>query len=432
MKRNFTKVLIKWKEDNCNIPLMVIGARQIGKTYTIEEFCKQNFEEYIYINLEKMDKIKDIFESSLDPEMIIERIEVLLDKKINIDSTIIFIDEIQVSEKAVNSLKYFCEDKKQYKIIVAGSLLGVKLNRFGSSFPVGKVLIEHMYPMTFDEFLIATGREKLKGMIEKSYNDMEALPMPIHEMAIELYKKYLCVGGMPKAVENFIEEKEDIVAFNRKITESIILSYLSDMTKYTINKSEAIKITSIYNKMPAQLAKDNRKFNYRLIGEHANKRDFETALDWLISSSMIYKCNLVNTPRIPLKAYIEDSIFKAYISDTGILVSLCNILFSDIVFDNDFIFKGALTENYVAQTFISNSKNLYYWKSNSLAEIDFLLYNEDGIIPVEVKSSNNTTSKSLNSYIKRFEPKYAIRLSTKNFGYENNIKSIPLYATYLI
>ena len=431
MERKIMKKLIEWKENNAKTPLMIIGARQIGKTYIIENFCMQYFKDYVYINLEKNKEVVDIFKSTIDPEKIISQIELLINKVIT-EETIIFLDEIQESEEAITSLKYFCESEKNYKIVTAGSLLGVKLNRFGSSFPVGKVKIIYMYPMDFEEFLLAINRKDLVLEIRRCYNNLEPLSTPVHELLIDLYRKYICIGGMPSAVLNFIENEMNLVKFDKEILKTILENYLADMSKYTLNKSEAIKISSIYNKMPAQLAKDNKKFNYKLIGEYACKRDFKTALDWLISSNLLYKCPLVTTIQIPLKAYIDDDTFKMYLSDVGLLISMCEIEFSDIILNKDFLFKGAIAENYVAQTFVTNGKSIYYWKSKSEAEIDFILYNQDGIIPVEVKANDNVQSKSLNSYIKSYDPSYAIRLSLKNFGYKNKIKSIPLYAAYLI
>jgi len=423
--------LLSWKENNIKTPLMVIGARQIGKTYIIDEFCKNNFKEYVYINLEKNKEMVDIFNETLIPEKIISKIELLINKVIT-EETIIFLDEIQISEKAITSLKYFCESETNYKIITAGSLLGVKLNRFKSSFPVGKVKIINMYPMDFEEFLLALGRKNLAEEIKKCYINLEPISKPLHELLIELYRIYLCIGGMPSAIDNFIKNDMNLVKFDKDILKTILSNYMADMSKYTYNKNETIKIASIYNKMPAQLAKDNRKFNYKLIREYACKRDFQTALDWLISASMLYKCSLVTTIQIPLKAYVDDENFKMYLSDVGLLTSLCEIEFADIILDKEFLFKEAIAENYVAQIFMATGKTIYYWKSKSQAEIDFVLYNEDGIIPVEVKAGEKTQSKSLVAYMKKYNPKYAIRLSLKNFGYENNIKSTPLYAAHLI
>ena len=432
MERNFLKTLIDWKNNNVLVPLMVVGARQIGKTYIIDKFCKENFQRYIYINLEQKKEIFNLFEESIDPKDLIPRIELELNTVIDIENTVIFIDEIQVSERAITSLKYFCESNEKFKIIVAGSLLGVKLNRFNSSFPVGKVDIKYMFPMTFDEFLLAIDRKNLLLEIEKHYNSMTPISETIHKLALKYYRDYLCIGGMPVAILEYIKNEYNVVHFNKEITKTIITSYLADMTKYTFSSSEAVKITSIYNKMPNQLAKENKKFTYTVVDKNASKKTLETSLDWLISSNMVYKTNLVKLPQMPLKAYVEDNTFKIYLNDVGLLSSLCDIEFKDIVLEKEFMFRGVLTENYVASVFKANNKNLYFWKSSNMAEVDFILQTEDGIIPVEVKSSENTKSKSLNMYIQKYNPTYAIRISSKNFGVFNNIKSIPLYAIHLI
>lgn len=432
MKRKFTSILLNWKENYISTPLMIVGARQIGKTYIINDFCKSNFENYVYINLEKNERIKNIFESTINPEEIFPQIELVLGHTISIENTVIFFDEIQVSEKAITSLKYFCESEKNYKIICAGSLLGVKLNRFNSSFPVGKVIIEYMYPMDFEEFLWAIGREDLSNKINECFLNNQIMPEVIHDILLNLWRTYLCLGGMPQVIQEYLNIDKNLAAINDSLSNTIITAYLSDMSKYTLYKSESIKISSIYEKMPAQLAKENKKFNYKIISEYACKRDFETALNWLLSSNLLYKCSLVSIPQIPLKAYSNDDNFKIYLSDIGLLRTLCEIQTDQILLNENFIFKGALVENFVAQTLKTNNFSLYYWKSQSTAEVDFLINTTDGIIPIEVKASDNITSKSLNSYIKKYNPKYAIRLSTKNFGFQNNIKSIPLYATHCI
>ncbi len=432
MYRNFMKNLEYWKNKGMDIPLMVVGARQIGKTYTIDEFCKKNFKNYMYINLEKDIEIQRFFEETIDPDKIIEKIEIKNMKKIDIANTVIFIDEIQVSERAITSLKYFCESDKSYKIICAGSLLGVKLNRFNSSFPVGKVRIEYMYPMNFEEFAIALGREMLIKEVEKCFTSLKEISKTFHDMMLNIYRQYLCVGGMPAAVMNFIENSQDIVKFNRDIHQDIITSYLSDMTKYTDNKMETTRINAIYNSMPSQLAKDNKKFQYSLTQEYANKRDFETSLDWLLASNMVYKCTKINKVETPLKVYQDVNNFKLYLNDVGLLSTLCEVKYSDIMISTNFMFKGAITENYIAQVLTSNKVPLYFWKSNNIAEVDYILDVEDGIIPIEVKASDNTNSKSLNAYMQKYSSKYGIRISTKNFGFSNNIKAIPLYAAYLI
>ena len=429
MYRKITKTLMEWK-DNFKKPLMLIGARQTGKTYIISEFCNQNFENYLYINLEKEENIQKIFQDTIDPEEIIEQIKIIKNIRFNIEDTIIFLDEIQVSEDAITSLKYFCESKLPYKIICAGSLLGVKINRFKKSFPVGKVNIKYLYPMDFEEFLIALDELELINMIKKHYISMESMPSVIHEKACDLYRKYLIIGGMPEVVKNFIDNNKNLSELNLELQEQIITSYLADMNKYT-NNTESIKNAKIYNAIPKELARENNTFKYSIVDESARSERYESSLDWLLAANMILKCNLVNRNESPLKAFMDENKFKIYLSDTGLLRALANIDYREILLDNNSMFKGALTENYVICNLYPTFKELCYYTFSQF-EIDFLIKIDGDIIPIEVKAKTNTKSKSLNEYIAKYNPKYAIRLSLKNFGFENNIKSIPLYAIFCI
>lgn len=430
MERNLYKNLLEWKQKRINMPYMLVGARQTGKTFILEEFCKNEFEKYLYINLDNMEKIKEIFEKTIIPEEIILNIEALLGIEIDIEKTIIFIDEIQVSERAISSLKYFCESKNEYKIVCAGSLLGVKINRFKSSFPVGKVWIDYLYPMNFEEFLKAIKEEKLLKIIEESYIKMLPMLDGLHEKALKLYYDYMCTGGMPIAILNYIENNKNILKFDDNINEMILTSYMADMSKYTEN-TESIRNSKIYQSIPAQLGKENKKFKYSLVEKSARSREYESSMEWLIASNMLLKCNSITTPKSPLKAYIEDN-FKIYLSDIGLLRVLAKISSNEIILNKNMLYKGVLAENYVAESLYAKYRELYYWQLGNVYEVDFLINIEGDIIPIEVKASDNTTSKSLNYYIDRFKPKYSIRISSKNFGFNSNIKSIPLYATHLI
>ena len=429
MYRKIEEELNKWLQD-FNMPLMLIGARQTGKTYILEEFCKKNFNNYIYINLDKEDSICNIFESTINPETIIEKLEIIKNINFNPEDTIIFLDEIQVSERAITSLKYFCESAKPYKIVCAGSLLGVKINRFHSSFPVGKVVIKYLYPMDFEEYLMALGEDKLITEIQKHYETNEPLMSPIHDLALELFKKYLTLGGMPALINNFIANDCNIAHVNFELQDQIITSYLADMNKYTEN-SESVKNSQIYNAIPKELARENNTFKYSIVDKDARKIRYESSLDWLLASNMILKCNLTERCESPLKAFINPDKFKIYLSDPGLLRSLSNIDYREILLDKNEMYKGVLTENYVACEFYSKFKELFYYTFNKY-EIDFLIKLDGDIIPVEVKSSRRTSSKSLNEYLKKYNPQYGIRISSKNFGLENNIKAVPLYAVFCI
>ena len=429
MYRKFEEELKIWKE-NYKMPLMLVGVKQSGKTYMLEEFCKKNYNNYIYINLDKEEGISNVFEETIEPDKIIEKIEIIKNVIINPEDTIIFLDEIQVSERAITSLKYFCESDKPYKIVCAGSLLGVKINRFKSSFPVGKVTIKYLYPMDFEEFLIALKEEMLIKEIRNNYESNEKLMNPIHEKALELYKKYLVLGGMPALINNYILNDCNIAHVNFELQEQIITSYLADMNKYTV-VSEGVKNSAIYNSIPKELARVNNTFKYSIVDKDARRIRYESSLDWLLASNMILKCELAEKNESPLKAFASSDKFKLYLSDVGLLRALSNLDYTEILLDKNEMYKGVLTENYIACELYPKYKELYYY-TFARYEIDFLIKIDGEIIPVEVKSGRRTNSKSLGEYIKKYNPKYSIRISSKNFGFENNIKSVPLYAVFCI
>ena len=429
MYRKFEEELKIWKE-NYQMPLMLVGVKQSGKTYMLEEFCKKNYNNYIYINLDKEEGISNVFEETIEPDKIIEKIEIIKNVIINPEDTIIFLDEIQVSERAITSLKYFCESDKPYKIVCAGSLLGVKINRFKSSFPVGKVTIKYLYPMDFEEFLIALKEEMLIKEIKNHYESNEKIMNPIHEKALELYKKYLVLGGMPALINNYILNDCNIAHVNFELQEQIITSYLADMNKYTV-VSEGVKNSAIYNSIPKELARVNNTFKYSIVDKDARRIRYESSLDWLLASNMILKCELAEKNESPLKAFASSDKFKLYLSDVGLLRALSNLDYTEILSDKNEMYKGVLTENYIACELYPKYKELYYY-TFARYEIDFLIKIDGEIIPVEVKSGRRTNSKSLEEYIKKYNPKYSIRISSKNFGFENNIKSVPLYAVFCI
>lgn len=433
MKRKIYKDLVDWKNRGMKKALMIIGARQVGKTYIIEEFCKNEFENYVSINLLDHPEITELYKQNISSEEKYIRLCANLNINPNLENTIIFFDEIQESEELISALKWYCESEKPFKVICAGSLLGVKLKRFHSSFPVGKVELLHMYPMDFEEFLLTQNSgDYLTKYIKECYEQNKPMDNVMHEKLKDLYRKYLCVGGLPEVVSEFSTNDMDILQINRKTIEDIILSYINDMNKYVDNKFEAAKNEAIYKSIPVQIGNKSNKFQYTKIEKNARKRDYESSLEWLLSSNMIYKCNLLNSINIPPEAFKNEDVFKIYMGDIGILNTMLKINTNEIYLDKPFIYKGDIAENYVANQLIFNNVALYYWATASNSEIDFIIYNEDGIIPIEVKASDNTQSKSLNAYVKKYNPKYSIRVSGKNFGFENGIKSVPLYAAYLI
>lgn len=431
MLRNFSKELKEWKNKNETTPLMVIGARQIGKTYIINEFCKENYNDYIYINLMNDKGITEIFDEPINTEEKVKKMELYLGRLIK-EETIIFFDEIQESENLISALKYFCESEFPYKIICAGSLLGVKLKRFKNSFPVGKVIIKYMYPMTFEEFLKAINYEQAIEVIKDCFDKNKKMSNPIHEKLLNYYRLFLATGGMPIAVDNIIKNNLEILKFDNNLLKSIIEAYLADMEKYTLNYYETIKIEKIYKNIPSQLAKENKKFQFSKIEPYARRRDFETSLDWLIASKLVIPCYFVEKFETPLKGFVNEEKFKLYLSDTGILTELLEIPRNKILLNENFQYKGVIAENYVANELQANGISLYYWAKNQVAEIDFLIDTQNGVIPIEVKANENKKSKSLNYFIEENKKELAIRISANNFGFENKIKSVPLYAVFCI
>lgn len=433
MKRKVYNDLINWKNETLKKPLMVFGARQVGKTYIINEFCSNEFKNYIYINLFRDKTIINLYKDNKnsDETYIAFKNEYKFEEN---EDTIIFIDEVQESPEFIEELKYMCEVHNNLNIIVAGSLLGIKLKRYGLSFPVGKVYMINMYPMDFEEFLLAIKGKDLINIIRKSYQDNKPLGEGMHEMLINYYKYFLITGGMPDSVNKLLEENSEISKYENNIITGIITSYFNDMGKYVTSNSETIKILSTYKSIPFQLGNKSNKFQYSKIVKGAKSREYELPIDWLLETNLILKCNLVKKPEIPLKGFVDISNFKLYMSDVGILNVSLDITKSQILEDKIGLYKGAITENYVANQLLINNFPLYYWESEGEAEIDFLITTNDGVIPVEVKSSDNTKSKSLKIYNNKYNPKYSIRISTKNFGYDNrnNIKYVPLYAVFCI
>lgn len=428
MERKIVNKLIEWKKNPRRMPLLLYGARQVGKTYTALHFGKQYYKNTVYFNMEDSTEVNAIFNRDLDPERIVSELAVKCGQSILKGDTLIILDEIQACERALTSLKYFCEKAPDYHIIAAGSLLGIALKREHYSFPVGKVDMLTMYPLDFEEYLWATGNKSLGEMIEKSYADFS--PLPLHDTAMDLYKTYLAVGGMPRVVAEYCETKDFnfVVSAQRSLNDA----YIADMAKYA-KPQETAKVMAAWASVPAQLAKENHKFQYKVIKSGARAYEYETPLEWLKAAGIIHKCVRATEGKMPLSAYADNDSFKVYMVDTGLLCSKFDISANVVInsphsFDG---FKGALAENYMMQALVTNGINPYYWSSPGKAELDFVFQDRQGnIIPLEGKSADNVRSKSLKTYVSMYKPAYAVRVSAKNFGFENNIKSIPLYALY--
>ena len=430
MERKIVKDLILWKDNPKRQPLLLQGARQVGKTYALLAFGKKHYKNVAYFNMEESKAIPAIFERDLNPERIVRELAAHNNQTILPEATLIILDEIQACEQALTSLKYFAEEAPQYHVVAAGSLLGVAMKREKFSFPVGKVDILHLNPMDFEEFLWAVGRNDLCALIRDAYE--KYTPLSLHDAAMDMYKTYLAVGGMPRAVLEYSSngDFDYVVVHQRTLNDS----FVADMAKYA-TPQETVRIMAAWASVPAQLAKENRKFQYRFIKSGARAKDYEFALDWLKAAGMINQCVHVTEGKLPLAAFAENEIFKVYMVDTGLLCSKMDITANVVKhtphsFDG---FKGALAENYIMQALVANGIAPYYWTSQGKAEVDFIFQDRSGnIIPLEAKSAENVRSKSLRNYRDIYNPVYSVRVSARNFGYENGIKSIPLYAMFCL
>ncbi len=434
MRRKIYNDLLKWKNSSNFKPLMVLGVRQCGKTYIIEEFCKKEFKYFKKINLlEDLDVVK-LYKGTDSSEKKYNDLKLLLDFDFDKEDSILFIDEIQVSEELISELKFFNEKHGNVRIICAGSLLGVKLSRLNKPFPVGKVTRLYMYPMDFEEFLMAHNQDALIDKIKECFNKNEAMGL-LHEKALSYYKQYLLSGGMPDSISELLKCNNDFYNYDLSILNNIIEDYKNDMNNHVNNPSETLKIRKIYSSLSSQLQNASKKFQYSVVEQNAKSREFSSPLDWLVESNMVQVCMRVKLPEKPLLGFADEDTFKVYYSDVGIFNRLINNDAKTILLDDMKIYKGIITENYVANQFKANGIDLLYWQGKRESEVDFLITSKnDGVIPVEVKADNNTQSKSLGIYDSLYSPKYMIRISSKDFGYNptSKIKSIPLYAAFLI
>lgn len=431
MYRKISQKLLAWKESPFRKPLLLQGARQVGKTFSVLEFGRNNYENVAYFNFETNTQLTATFEENIEPGYLLPILSHIAGTSIIKEKTLIIFDEVQLCERALTSLKYFCEQAPEYHIIALGSLLGVAVNRKTYSFPVGKVDMLTMYPMDMEEFLLALDESYLLEKIKACFTDKIAMPAALHQLALELYRQYLVVGGMPEAVMIFSKTKDYV--FVRHIQDTILASYLNDMSKY--NTENEIKKTRLtYDNITVQLSKKNTRFQYKLIKSGARAAEFENAIEWLILSGIVDQVYKVEQIKKPLANYRDIDAFKIYLSDVGLLCAKKDIIANDILYMVDELndFKGGMTENYVHNQLKINDYTTYYWESDRGAEIDFIIQREGKLIPIEVKAADNTRAKSLKLYMDRFEPAYAIKLSTKNFAQEDNKLIIPLYATFCI
>ena len=425
MERTAMEALVKWNGKKNRKPLILKGARQVGKTWLMKEFGKRYFKYTAYVNFDNNERMRDVFESDYNIDRILMAVNIETGVKIVPGETLIIFDEIQETPKAIASLKYFCEEAPEYAVIAAGSLLGVAIHK-GVSFPVGKVDTIQLNPLNFREFLAAVGEEGLARLIEqKEYDLMSAF----REKYIDWLKKYYYIGGMPEVVSSFAEEKD--FGEVRYLQKQIIEMYENDFSKHT-TEQELPRIRMVCNSVPMQLAKENKKFLFGKIKEGARSKDFEIAIEWLQDCGLITKVYRVNKPAMPLKAYIEFSAFKLYLLDVGLLSAMSDLDARTILEGNRIFteFKGALTEQYVLQQLIADTEYVpyYFTETKSKGEIDFMIQKGMDIIPVEVKAEENLRAKSLKCFCEKYEPREAIRTSMSDYKQQDWLTNIPLWA----
>ena len=425
MYRAAIEKLYRWKTSKRRKPLIIEGARQVGKTWLMKEFGSRAYADTVYINFDSNSRMAELFASDLDTDRLIMGIELYAGKKINADNTLLLFDEVQEVPRALTSLKYFYEDAPQYHIICAGSLLGIALHG-GTSFPVGKVDFLSLYPLSFKEFLAATAGERFVQLL-----DSQDYPMitPFKQTYIDALKQYYFVGGMPEAVQSFAEEKD----FNevRSIQKRILAAYEQDFSKHA--PIEIVpKIRMVWNSIPSQLAKENKKFIYGLVREGGRAKDYEAAIMWLCDCGLVHKVSRVNAAGVPLKAYEDLKAFKLFIVDVGLLGCMTGLRQRTLLDGNDLFskFKGALTEQYVCQQFqtIDDLGVYYYTNDRGSCEVDFILDTGDQVVPVEVKAEVNLKAKSLKTYHEKFAPAISVRTSMADYRKEDWLVNLPLYA----
>lgn len=429
MYRNKISELRNWKISSHRKPLIVMGARQVGKTWLIQEFGNLEYKQTVYINFEKMKVVQNLFEDDFDVQRIIAALSIFARTTINPDDTLIVFDEIQAAEGGLTALKYFQEDAPQYHVISAGSLLGMSLHQ-NTSFPVGKVDFLYLKPLSFLEFLNAFDEERLVDLLKNPDWKLIAL---FKDKLINYLRYYLFLGGMPEVVSNFIEHHDFRAA--RLLQRKILTSYQNDFSKHA-PKEIVPRINMVWKSIPSQLSKENKKFIYGVMKEGSRAKEFELAIQWLLDCGLLHQCFRISKPYMPLSAYQDLSAFKLYHNDVGLLGAMAKLPAKTIIDGNTIFteFKGALTENFVIQQLLLNDENaIYYWTNeNSTSEVDFVIQNEEEIIPIEVKSGTNLKSVGFRFFCEKYKPKKAIRTSLSDYKQEDWMENLPLYAINLI
>lgn len=430
MRRKILSKLVQWRTASSGrMPLLLYGARQVGKTYIMKTLGASYFKYTIYVNFEADEQIRAFFESDIHADSLIKILEKYFHQPVIPDETLIIFDEIQMCERALTSLKYFAEEAPEYHVIAAGSLLGVALNRERFSFPVGKVQMMTLYPMDFEEYLWAKQKDLLAQTIREHFNENRQIPEALHQEAMQEYYNYCIIGGMPAAVLADVADNPTIG--QEEIRQMILDSYVADMAKYAPT-GETVKIYAAYDSLPVQLARDSKKFQYKLIKQGARASQYGDSIDWLIKAGIVNKCTKCSQGYLPTAAYQDLSAFKLYYSDIGILSARTGMTVKRLLGSESEHFRGIFAENYVACALRSLGHELFYWESDGIAEVDFLLTIGEHVIPVECKAGEHVKAKSLMVYREKYHPEYAIRISGKNFGCADGIRAVPLYAVFCL
>ena len=423
MKRDVMRQLEAWKNRSVRKPLIVRGARQVGKTYCLKQFMTR-FKSAVYVNFEEDKRLAGLFEVQLSPDRLIADLSVLIGESIHVGETLVIFDEIRESSQALNSLKYFNEKLPDLHLVAAGSLLGVRMGQT-SGFPVGQVEFLDMYPMTFFEFLSALGKDTLRDRLESASVE-DGISDPMHNECLRLCKTYIIVGGMPEVVSQYVASFD--LGSVRGIQRAILSGYASDFAKYA-TPVDAVKISEVWQSIPAQLAKENKKFMFNVVRDSARARTYESAVTWLVDAGLLYKLCHVDTPRLPLKAYQDRQVFKLYLLDVGLL-GAASELSVDAVLDDGVLFsffRGAIVENLVLQELVAGRTVMGYWTSSGKAELDFVIQRDTTVLPVEVKSGEQTKAKSLAVYVQKYAPAVSTRITWLNLIRDAYNLNCPLY-----
>ena len=451
MRRKIEALLLDWKTRAERKPLLMYGARQVGKTYILNEFGDKHFRNVVYVDLETNLLVADYISDDITPDRLIRFLETTIGEPVIPGETLIIFDEVQSSERALASLKYFCDLAPEYHVAAAGSLLGVAVKRERYSFPVGKVESVTLNPLDFEEFLWAVGEERLAEEIRRCFDSMEPMAEALHRKAIELYRCYLVIGGMPACVNFYAKNGKLVLA--PTLQNEIVNNYVSDMAKYA-EPSDTVKIRACYNSIHLQLAKENRKFQYKVVQNGGSATLFGASIDWLVQAGVVLKCRKIEHAYNPIPVYEDLSSFKLYMNDVGLLTMKAGVPQQTVLSGEANLFMGSVAENYIAQALAANGYPLYYWASEHSSELDFVLQKGVDIIGVEVKKGLKTRSKSLSVFAGKYSPAYSIRFSEKNFGQSGqggnglngqsgnglngqsgqrgNIRAVPHYAAFCV